>query len=86
MKRCMKTYSYAVEDRTDIVYIKIFTATFRVKNGAIHVYQEDDWTIQECADAMTFKKVVEGGDLYVLPDEIIREVGKFLLGGRGRDW
>lgn len=81
--RQTKTYSYAYTNKTDIVYLKVFSATFRgVHDTCTVVLQEDEWAVRECADAIVFSKVVEGGDLDVVPDEIIREFGKFLLGGR----
>ena len=67
--------------KMDAIYLKIFTATFRQINlPEMYVFQEDEWAITECAASIVFNKVVEGEDLYILPDDIIREIGKFLLG------
>ena len=77
MDRALKTYSYAYDTKTDIVYLKVFNATFRgIDSSHVFSIQEDEWTIRECADEILFKKI----DLDIIPDEIIREVGYFLLG------
>lgn len=79
MDRHVKTYSYAYDNKTDIVFLKAFSATFRKINSPdIFTVQEDEWTIHECADELLFNKI----DLDIIPDEIIREVGYFLLGGQ----
>jgi hypothetical protein len=54
--------------------MKIFSAE------SSYVFPEDEWYITESASNMVFNKIVEGGDLNVIPDDVIEEVKKFFLG------
>ena len=76
------TKSYHNSDtKQDAIYLKVFTASFReILLANSHVFQEDEWVVTESAAATVFNKVVEGEGLNILPDDVIREVGKFLLG------
>lgn len=81
VNRFKKSYHNS-NPKTDAIYLKIFNATFRTINSTecLYVFPEDEWTITESASDMVFNKIIEGGDLDVLPDDVIGKVKNFFLG------
>ena len=69
----VKVYSY----NDCIVYLKVQNSSFILADNSYTTYQNDEWTYQECGDALLFNKI----NLDLITDDVkYHVIESFLLG------